>query len=327
MNERQVFFNCEPNFITPLCVVIDSLLVHSNADKPLTIHVATNTEFINARLNERIEAIVSRYPFAKVEFHDFSPIFMRHQNELCSESKWPPLVWAFPLFTELLPEITGNVVYLDVDMFIRKDLEELYSLDLAGMGYIAAAVNECPREMRAALEDCEWPKAAGVYFNNGTMVVNADMYRREHIAERIPELYNKYKQKFYGVDQDLQNVTLGAKTLRLPLKWNYSDTWLEQLPKRDIFADNWLSHRPKDVIDATIDPCIVHFMGRFKPWNYTHRPERLEYRATLRKLGLIKKRLPGETPLKTIEGAFFDAYHWLLKRYACRLQARLARGR
>ncbi len=322
-NRRQVFFNCDARFIVPLLVVIDSLLSHNDPEKPIVVHIAHERNFDAQGCRERIKALVARYPFAEARFHDFSPVFARHADELSSESQWPPMVWAFPLFTELVPDISGTVVYLDVDMLIRRDLGELFDLDLASGGYLAAAVDECPHETRQVLEKCGWPKDAGDYFNNGTMVVDADAYRREGIAEKIPAIYAANRATFFGVDQDLQNVTLGTRTLRLPVKWNYSDTWLEQIPRRNLFADRWISHRPEDVLEAVLDPCIVHFMGRFKPWNYTHRPERGEYRAALAKLGLIGSALPGETPLKTLEGVLFDAYHRVLKVYARRQLARL----
>ena len=324
---RQVFINCDARFIVPLSVVVHSLLAHNDPAKPICIHLAHDAEFAGGDCPSRIRAIVAKFPFAQVEFHDFTPVFKRYERELTVEGNpWPPLVWAFPLVTELIPELSGNIVYLDADMLVLKDLGELFDLDLASGGWIAAAVNECPHAKRAFLEKVGWPENAGAYFNNGTTVVDADAYRREGIAEKIPALYAANKRAFYAVDQDLQNVTLGTRTLRLPMKWNYCDTWLKQSVRRDLDASDWDSHRPLDVLQAVTDPCIIHYIGRFKPWNYTHRPERNPYRAEMARLGLLENGLPGETPLRRIGGFLYDRLHDVLKmRVRARLRTLTAR--
>jgi len=319
-NQRQVFINCDARFIVPLSVVIHSLLEHNDPTKPIVIHLAHDADFITSDCPTRIRNIVAAFPFARVEFHDFTPIFKQHERALTYEGNpWPPLVWAFPLFTLLLPDITGNVVYLDADMLIRKDLGELFELDLRKGNWLAAAVNECIHEKHVYLVG--WTDAAGAYFNNGTMVVDADAYRREGVAEQVIKLLADHPNTYYGVDQDVQNVLLGERTLRLPMRWNYHDTWLKQAARRDLAETDWDSHRPIDVLEAVVDPCVIHYMGRFKPWHYTHRPERNPYRAEMKALGLLENgRLPGETALKRIGGFFYDILHAGLK---ARVRARL----
>ena len=321
-NLRHAFINCNRRFIVPLSVVIHSLLVHNRPDRPIVIHLAHDDDFDND-CRERIRAIVAAFPFAKVEFHDFMPIYRQHQRALTFEGNpWPPLVWAFPLFTMLLPDFTGNIVYLDADMLVRKDLGELFDLDLGQGKWLAAAVNECAREKHVYLERYAWTAEYGDYFNNGTMVVDADAYRRENIAGKVLDLLAAHPNTFYGVDQDVQNMVLGNRTLRLPMRWNYHDTWLKQAARRDLSETNWDSHRPIDVLEAVVDPCIVHYMGRFKPWNYTHRPERGPYREEMKALGLLGNGLPGETPLKRIGGFLYDILHALIK---LRVRSRLRR--
>ena len=320
---RQVFINCDARFIIPLSVVIHSLLVHNDPAKPICIHLAHDAEFASGDCPSRIRDIVAKFPFARVEFHDFAPIYLAHKRELTAEGNpWPPLVWAFPLFTLLLPDFTGNIVYLDVDMLVRKDLGELFELDLHSGGWLAAAVNECAHEKHGYLEKSGWTPASGAYFNNGTMVVDADAYRREGVAEKVIKLLTDHPNTFYGVDQDVQNVLLGERTLRLPMRWNYHDTWLKQAARRSLAASDWDSHRPLDVLEAVVDPCIIHYMGRFKPWSYTHRPERNPYRAEMAALGLLEDGLPGETPLRRIGGFLYDRLHDVLKmRVRARLRA------
>lgn len=310
--QRQVFFNSDARGITLLSVAVYSLLKTNDPTRPITIFIAHDRPFVDAGGQTAIEKIVSRFPFATVRFLDFTPV-QEEAGEI-----FRPLLWAFPLCARLLPaDVKGKIIYLDIDIVVRKDLGELFDLDLAGAGQLAAAVNESRREHRAYLEAAGWPTEAGYSFNNATTVVDLDAYRREGISDKIVDWYRAHSSTAINLDQDAQNVTFGARTRRLPPKWNYTDGWLERLPKLNPFAREWRVFPPREMIEAILDPSIVHYIGRRKPTSWTHRPERRLYRQMMNELGLLPNgRLPGETATKIVIGWFFDAYHALLKGYA-----------
>ena len=166
---RQVFFNSDARGFTLLAVALYSLLKTAAPDRKLTVYIACGLGFRERGLDVKLLAIAADYPFARLVFLDFNPLAARHA-ELFRSDKWSPLLWAFPLCTELLPEdVHGNLVYLDIDVLVRRDLEELYSLPLATEGFVAAAVNESRRETRPHLIASGWPEAAGYGFSNATM--------------------------------------------------------------------------------------------------------------------------------------------------------------
>ena len=182
---RQVFFNSDARGFALLAVALHSLLKNAVTDRPLTVYIACGLGFREQGLDAKLTEIAAAHPFAHLVFLDFDPLAARHAD-LFRSDKWSPLLWAFPLCTELLPDdVHGNLVYLDIDMLIRRDLEELYSLPLAAEGHIAAAVNESRRETRPHLVASGWPEAAGYGFSNATMVIDVDAYRRENIPAQI----------------------------------------------------------------------------------------------------------------------------------------------
>ena len=316
---RQVFFNSDARGFTLLAVALYSLLKNATPDRSLTIYIACEHGFREQGLDAKLAKIAASYPFARLVFLDFDPWAAKHAKLFASaHNHWSPLLWAFPLCTELLPDdVHGNLVYLDIDMLIRRDLEELYSLPLAEDGCIAAAVNESRRETRPHLVASGWPKEAGYGFSNATMVIDVDAYRRESIPAQIIAWYEAHKDTSLAVDQDAENVILGARTRRIPIKWNYPDGWLERLLKCPPWKREWRVHPRREVLEAIFDPCIIHYVGGRKPTRRTHRPERKAHRRLQRELGLMKGRLPdGQGWRDEIEGAVFDIYHALLRLYA-----------
>ena len=320
---RQVFFNTDEHGITLLSVSVYSLLRTSDPSKPITVFIAHNQAFADLGYPERIRKIVGRFPFASVLFGNLSPVLEQYAATF-EDCKTKVMMWGFPLCEKILPpDMTGNIVYLDMDIVVRKDLEELYSLDLKSKGMIAAAVDESKREnLPYLLATGEWPEAAGYGFNNAVNVVDLDAFRREHLTDRMLAWRDRHRSHHF-TDQDAQNVIYGDRTLRLPIKWNYTDGWLERLVKLNPFAREWRVFPPRDVLEAILDPCVIHYIGWRKPTSWTHRPERRIYRRMMDELGLIENgTLPGETPVRRLVAVLFDVYHAGLKLYA-RLLLRL----
>ena len=310
-SKRQVFFNSDARGITLLAVAVYSLLQRNDPTQPIHLYVAHDRSFAETGCIGRIREIVDRFPFAKVSFLDFSPCTQRYGKN------FGPMLWAFPLCDKLLPaDVTGTIVYIDIDMLIRKDLGPLYDMDLKAQGMMAAAVNESRRDHRPYLVAAGWPKAAGYSFNNATTVLDLDLFRSEHASDRMIEWYERNATTAKCLDQDAQNVIYGEKTVRLHPKWNYTDGWLERILKLNPFAKEWRVFPPREILEAILDPCIIHYIGRHKPTAWTHRPERNVYRKALSELGLLENgRLPGETVPKRLAGILFDAYHQVLKLY------------
>lgn len=321
-DKRQIFFNCDERYLNPLRVVVYSVLKNARADRPLTVFIAHNRGFAQNGCRERISELCARFPFSKPVFLECDDVLNRHREILASQANvWSPVIWAGPLLTDVLPgDVTGNVVCLDVDMLVRHDLEPLFSLDLEGEGKIAAAVNEGERFRFTYLEACEWPAAAGDYFNNGTLVVNVDAYRREGIPAKIIDWYAKYKPQARFTDQDAQNAIFGDRTIRLSPEWNYNDGWLHKATKYNPFAATWRSYRKADILRAIADPAVVHFINR-KPWVFSHRPERGEYHRYMKALGIFDDALNGSGPRQRLELVLYDAFHALLRLYAKALLA------
>lgn len=314
--KRQVFFNSDENYLVPLTVMTYSLLKTAKPEGELVIYIATTPKFLALGYDKKIEALVARYPFARVVFIDAEAKLAKFKSVIASElNVWSPVMWSGSLITEVLPpEATGNVVYLDVDMMVRHDLAELYALDLEGGNYLMAAVSEAPHSFFPDLQKRGWGPACGDYFNYGTMVINTDAWRREDIPAKMIDWYAKNGDTFL-LNQDTSNVVCGARTLRLPPKYNYFDAWVQRSIRMNPFAKTWRVYPKTWFLEAMTDPYVVHYVGREKPWHFTRRPERIKYHQAMRELGLYDPKVEGVGFAQKAKLAFFNLYHALLKRY------------
>lgn len=317
-NKRQVFFNSDENYLLPLKVMTYSLLKANDPTLPITVYIATTGKFLALGYDQIIRELARPFAAAKIVFINAEERLDRFSAILSSEHNvWSPVMWSGSLITEVLPaDVTGNIVYLDVDMLTLKDLSPLFELDLEGGHYLMAAVNEITRKKYAYLEKSGWPKEAGAYFNYGTMVINLDAWRRENTAGKILEWYSQHRDTMF-LNQDSQNVICGARTLRLHPRWNLFDNWLQRSIRMNPFAKHWRVHPKKDILEALLDPGVIHFVGREKPWEFCRRPTRRLYHATMRELGLYDAATAeGTTFGQRARIAFFDAYHAFLRAYA-----------
>ena len=319
MSKRQVFFNVNHLGIVPVSVAVHSLLKHADPAKEIVVHIAHDTRFAELGGRERVERVVGRHPFAKVRFANFDPVFERHRALLdLGDNHWSYMVWAWVFCTDLFPDLAGNLVFIDWDMYVLKDLEEMYALDLAKDGFVTAAVNESRREHRPYLVAAGWPEAAGYSVNTGFQVIDTDAYRREGVQRRILDWYAKYrKTNAFCVEQDAINAVCGERIKRLHVKYNYTVGWLERAVKVNPFKREWRVFPTRDVFEAMVDPTIVHFIGQNKPWRFNYRPYRNTYRQAMDELGFLENgKLPGQTALKEALGRLADLYHGLLTCYA-----------
>ena len=314
MSKRQVLLNCDEKGKIPISVAIYSILKSADPTKRLDVYLIHDTGFEQLGGCEQVKSVVARFPFATVTFANLTETLAAHPE--LNEARWPPMTWAWTFAAEIFPEVGGNLVFIDWDMYVRKDLAELYDLDLEGRGFVSAAVDESRREHRPLLVAAGWPEEAGYSVNSGLQVINVDVFRRERLREKMFAWYAKNKVAAECVEQDSANVIYGARILRLHLKYNFTVGWFDRMFNHNPFAREWRVYPPRMVFEACADPAILHFIGHRKPWWRNHRAYRNLYRRAMVELGLYDPKTYRETWPNRIVGAFFDVYNALVGAYA-----------
>ena len=162
----------------------------------------------------------------------------------------------------LAPEILTDydkVVYFDVDMIFRRDLSDLYDIDLSDnyLGAVyAISMNTEPESMRYAESVGAVP---GEYFLSGFLVMNLDLMRRDNLVPRFKELAaNNYRYQ----DMDIINIVCKGRIMPIPCEYSFVVGAYNLMETDPSFMGT--KYAPKDAEDARLHGNI-HYNGP-KPW-------------------------------------------------------------
>lgn len=164
------------------------------------------------------------------------------------------------LITEVLPKHFDKAIYLDSDMVVTGDLEQLWNIDI-GDNYVLAVQDD--NQLYMSITD-SWKtyQAFGIapdakYFNAGLLVINLEKWRTENIGKKVLE---SIKRENLLNDQDGLNLVLAGKWGELHPQWN-------QMPRIYNYSSWKASPFTEDVYnDLLHQPYIVHYTTTPKPW-------------------------------------------------------------
>lgn len=136
-----------------------------------------------------------------------------------------------------------TVLYLDSDLVVTQNIDELFELDLTD--YYIACAPSC--------------FGTGVGANVGVMVVNNKRWKEESVMQKLLDLTAQEFENVPEGDQSIINMLVGVQWLRLDVTYNFQigyDMGAEQL------GHAWIFDIPIDPI-----PKILHYISGVKPWN------------------------------------------------------------
>jgi lipopolysaccharide biosynthesis glycosyltransferase len=157
---------------------------------------------------------------------------------------------------EMMPADIKRVIYLDADMIVLGDINELAKFDLGGYP-LAAVENLSPK----ASVGIKLPRSG--YFNSGLLVTDLDYWRQNGIKERAINYLNQNLGHVLYLDQCALNGVFEEQWARLPLRWNLQVDAFGVLKK---YFDESCGYTKQELIEAIASPAIIHYIGANKPW-------------------------------------------------------------
>lgn len=182
------------------------------------------------------------------------------------------------LIPDLLPNLKGNVLYLDVDLICQDDLAELINMDLGdnilaaspdpGVAVFSKKITFTPRKLNKLPLTLKY-KRNEFYINAGVLLINLDNWRKNDVTKKCLHYLQNYKVNL--CDQDLLNIVCKGRISFLNPTWNFMTSLT-----MDKVVRFYEKHKNVDVINPCADFVkiddfqnikIIHYATKPKPWN------------------------------------------------------------
>lgn len=176
----------------------------------------------------------------------------------------------FRLFIPLLMNSFERVLYLDSDIIVDCNLNELFNIDFDGKEILAVKdtytqmvnfpenyerLDYIKNEMKMSNEKN--------YFNSGMIMFNTSLINTSEFRQKLIKSFEI--NNLHSPDQDILNMIFENKVHFLELKWNllmghfiYNSNFMQLVKQKD----------KQEYQNALDNPKIIHFTSPRKPWNY-----------------------------------------------------------
>jgi lipopolysaccharide biosynthesis glycosyltransferase len=258
----------DDNYAMPLAVTARSALENLNRDRSVVLFIIdggirnrNKQRILKTIESENCEVIFT--PISQVSTDSIEKLHAYTVTE-GQTKKYLSIATYFRLFIpELLPKQIEKVIYLDCDLIIKGDLNQLWQIDL-GENYLLAVRDSWMPSAKDGLLNYQQqgiePNAK--YFNAGVLVINLKKWRVDNIFPRAIECLNQNKEYIRFADQDILNTLFSGQWGELDPRWNVTarvyeySSWEESPYSEDVY---------NNLINK--DPYIIHFVSGEKPWN------------------------------------------------------------
>ena len=177
---------------------------------------------------------------------------------------------------ELVSDEVGRILYLDCDTLVKASLRPLYDCEIGGC--VLGGVEDLGYWMGRQNHPDEYPMQ-GFYINAGVLLIDLAAWRRCGMGARLLDYTGRHAAELKIGDQDVINAVCRGRIFRLDSRYNVQDSFVRfscnQYPDK-AFGD--------EIEIATLNPTVIHYTFRNKPWNTAHLKWGKDWLTVYRKL-------------------------------------------
>lgn len=255
-NKINIVFASDDNYAQHIAVVIASIMAHTKEQIRYFI--------VNDNIsNDKIIKLKRTAEFFKAEIH-FINVPEKNFNNVYLSGHVSKAAYFRLALADILPDNIEKVLYLDVDLLVYDEIKILWNTDLEDLPLgavpdygIMASSRLCKQKERVI-----GLPVGEKYFNSGVLVVNLKKWREKKYFSKILEIINN--NQFPHHDQDALNKLFMYKWKILDLRWNIIPPVFNLFPK--VLFNNIYR---KSALEAKKNPGIIHYAGRYKPWEFS----------------------------------------------------------
>ena len=214
-------------YVDQVLTTIKSICYHNRSLRFYLIHSDFPNEWIK-QINKRLEKFDSEIINCRVTFEQIS----RYKTDISYT------VFLRYFIADFVQE--DKALYLDCDLLVTKNLDDLFATDL--QDYPLAAVRDFGGRAYFGQE----------IFNAGVLLVNNAFWKKDNMTQKLIDLTNEWHDKVEQADQSILNMLFEHKWLELDFDYNH-------IVIHKQFTDYQLP--------AGQDyPGIIHYLSHRKPW-------------------------------------------------------------
>ncbi len=214
-------------YVDQVLTTIKSICYHNRSIRFYLINSDFPNEWIK-QLNKRLEKFDSEIINCRVTSEQIS----RYKTDISYT------VFLRYFIADFVQE--DKALYLDCDLLVTKNLDDLFTTDL--QDYPLAAVRDFGGRAYFGQE----------IFNAGVLLVNNAFWKKENMTQKLIDLTNEWHDKVEQADQSILNMLFEHKWLELDFDYNH-------IVIHKQFTDYQLP-------EGQDYPAIIHYLSHRKPW-------------------------------------------------------------
>lgn len=260
----------DENYLSFMSVTIQSIIQNSSIESNYDIVVLNSKMSVEYR--NRIESMVRGRDNISIRFYDIDKLFNVYDDGSFHVTAHFSKAAYYRFFIPVIFKKFKKVLYLDSDLLVLGNLQEVFDLDMEEF-MIAAAPALGPisgyykGDLKKYFEHKLNITNPNKYFNSGVMLFNIDLSNKNNLFELLIQRL-KVIDKPFLVDQDIFNSVCNGAVKVLPQVWNLTTHLVEVQDLYELLPISLF----KDFVLAKANPKIIHFTSSAKPWNSTNVP-------------------------------------------------------
>lgn len=267
MPKIPVVFTFDKRIILGAAVTIKSLIDTANSDTVYDIYVY-HPDIDKKTIDEFQKMLEGTRHSITFEFIDKNRFKDAPINKYGS---WTEIVYYRLLIPELLPQY-DKVIYADTDVLFKKDLADVYNIDISDYECSAVAM-ELNNENMVCHKYFPENKNEFTYISSFIIFNNKKM-REENFVQRVFETIKNFNTRLKFFDLDTLNITCN-KIMNLPYRYGV----FQSLYYNDDISKAWEYSFLKNVytddelLKEKAETVMLHYAGKMgKPWRRKNIP-------------------------------------------------------
>lgn len=267
-----VVFSCDANFVPYLGVCIQSILNTISRNNNYDIIILEDK--IPDWNKQRVINLKNNYSNVSIRFVNVTPYFEEYGKRFYIRDRYTLSTYARFFIPEILNSF-HKVLYLDADIVVRRDIADLYAIDIQD-NMIGAALDYAVHiNWYAGKQGVERYKYAYDYLKNvahyedilgyfqaGVLILNLDSCRKNNLLKKGVAFFN-YIEKPLNQDQDILNFIAKEKVKIINQKWNFQ--W--HLRNGEYGSLKYLPYETFANLQEVFDDFyIIHYCSNTRPW-------------------------------------------------------------